>query len=226
MCKNCTFRKMRYKGTHFFLITQIFPTLFYPSGKHSLPLPHRASCISHVESHRHASLMMIWLTPDYGAGAIYLLRKDEPHHLMRESHLRHTYLLIGTGIHAIRESIRSSDDKDETADRSILLPYPPCKLYGTKLLAVLIEQHDMVGGLQAGKDKFALSLLLLRLTERFRILQFWNDRDGKRHIMTYALAIVLYSCLKMLVDSLPYQYQFCLHYSDANFDWNDVENRQ
>ena len=41
--------------------------------------------------------------------------------------------------------------------------------------------------------------------------------------MPYALAIVLYPCLKMLVDSLPYHYQFCLHHSNADFGLIDLE---
>ncbi len=65
--------------------------------------------------------MMVWLALDDGACTIDLFGEDEAYHLMGEGHARKGYFLVAAVVHFFRESVRTSDDKDETTGGILLL---------------------------------------------------------------------------------------------------------
>lgn len=156
--------------------------------------------------------MVVGFTFYNSTSAINLLSENEPDHLVGEGHGRQANALISTLIDSRGETVRSTYAEDQTTGGGQLFVNQPVgKLNRAEFLASLIEQNEMVGGLEEFENLFALALLLLLFRERLGILEFRNDGDGERHVMRYSANIVVYACLKMFVVCLANEYQFCLH---------------
>lgn len=110
-----------------------------------------------------------------------------------------------------RETIRASDDEDETAGGVALLLQPAGKLDAAVLVAVLVEEDNGVGGLKLTEYQFALHLFLLFLREILGVFQFGDGGDRERHVVGYALGIVVDAGSKVLVGGLAYEDEFGLH---------------
>jgi hypothetical protein len=76
---------------------------------------------------------------------------------------------------------------------------------------MLIEQHNGVAGLNLFQDKFALGLFLLILRQTLGILEFGDGYQFERHVVAYAVAIVVDARLEVLVGGLANQYQESFH---------------
>ena len=151
--------------------------------------------------------MMIGLTLDDRAGPVYLFRKHESYHLVREGHLRQRQLFVGTGIDGRRETVGTSYDEDEPSCR-VPFPFEPLgELDATELLAVLVEQYHRVRRLRLLEYQITLGCLLLFLRQTLRVLQLRDGHDLERHVVTNALHIVTDACLEMLVGGLTHEYQ-------------------
>ena len=149
---------------------------------------------------------MIWLSPHDGHGPIELLDKDESYHLVGEGHLGERQLLAGFGIHVGRKAVGSSDDENEAfTDGVHPLLHVLGELYAAQLFSVLVEQHDVVAWLELLEYQLSFLLLLLLGGERFRVLQFGNDRDVKAYVVFHALGVVVYQFDEMFVDGLSDQ---------------------
>ena len=156
--------------------------------------------------------MVVGLTFYNSTGAINLLSENESDHLVGEGHWRQANALISTLIDSRGETVRSTYAEDQTTGGGQLFVYQPVgKLHRAEFLAPLIEQNEVVRGLEEFENLFALALLLLLFRERLGILEFRNDGDGERHVMRYPANIIIYACLKMFVVCLANEYQFCLH---------------
>ena len=67
---------------------------------------------------------------------------------MRKGHLRERYLLIGSGIYLLRETVGATDYKYQSLGaRRHTLAEPCCKLYGGTLFPSLVEEYQMVARL-------------------------------------------------------------------------------
>ena len=89
--------------------------------------------------------MMVGLALDDGAGPVELFDEDETDHLMREGHLGKRYLLVGTSVDGVGETIRTADDKDKISSAVAFLLQPPRILDASVLASVLVEEDDSVG---------------------------------------------------------------------------------
>ena len=155
--------------------------------------------------------MVVGFTFYNSACAIERLGEDEAHHLVGEGHLGEGYLLVGTAVYGIGESVGAADDEDESASRGLLALQPLGILYASELLSVLIQQHHGVGGLNQLEYQFSLALLLLLFAEALGVLELRYRGDMEGHVVGDALGIVLDARHEVLVDGLSDQYQFCLH---------------
>lgn len=157
--------------------------------------------------------VVIRFSADDGARPIYLFCEDEAHHLVGEGHPGQRNLLVGPVVDAFGKAVRASDDEDEASGCVALLFEPSGKLHAPELAAVLVHEHDGIGGLELSGYEVALHLLLLFLDEVFSVLQLRYGDDLERHVVAYALGIVVDAGGKMLVGSLSYEYQYGLHFS-------------
>lgn len=151
--------------------------------------------------------MMIGLPLDDRAGTVYLFRKHESYHLVREGHLRQRQLFVGTGIDGRGEAVGTSHDEDKTSCRVPFPLEPLGELDATELLAVLVEQYHRVRRLRLLEYQITLGRLLLFLRQTLRVLQLRDGHDLERHVVTNALHIVTDACLEMLVGGLTHEYQ-------------------
>mgnify|MGYP007014445340 CR=1 FL=1 len=99
---------------------------------------------------------------------------------MREGHLGKRDLLVGAVIYCLRESVRTTDDKDKSSSRSLLAFYPFGKLDASEFLSMLIHQYHGIGRLQEFQNQFSFPFLLLLFAEALGILELRNCRNVER----------------------------------------------
>ena len=97
--------------------------------------------------------------------AIERFCKDEAYHLMREGHLGKGNLLVGAVIYSLRESVRTTDDKYESPDCSLLALYPFGKFDASEFLSMFIHQHHGIRRLEEFQNQFSFPFLLLLFAE-------------------------------------------------------------
>ena len=111
-------------------------------------------------------------------GAIELLSENGAYNLMREGHSRERQLAVGSSIDLIRESIRTSDNQNQTADAAIqTLLQPLCKVYRAELFALLIEQHHVVAIANLAQYGFAFGSALLLDRQILGVLDIRQGSD-------------------------------------------------
>ena len=109
-------------------------------------------------------LMVIGQVIEYRQGAVKLLGKDDPYHLVREGHLRQRNLALGSTIYLAGESVGPSDDEYQSAAHRVhALLQPVGKSYRGKLLASLVEQYHMVARLQLPAATWAWAVCTKKL---------------------------------------------------------------
>jgi len=136
--------------------------------------------------------MMIRFIAQYRECAVQLLNKDKTYQFVRERHLAERNLLIGTVIHFGRKTVRSANDKYQpfaSAGHAALQPL--AVLHRSALAAMLVKQHDMVTGVERGKQGTAFGALLLRLAHVAGALNVADVLDVEGHIMLQPLHIFL-----------------------------------
>ena len=149
--------------------------------------------------------MVVGFALDNSTGAIDLLCENKANHLVGESHARERELFVGTLIDGRGETVGASDDEDQTAGGVAFLFQPTGELHAAVLVSVLIEKYYGIRGLQLSEDEFALGLFLLLLGEILGVFQFGYGGDVERHIVAYALSIVVDASHKMFVGGTPYE---------------------
>ena len=142
---------------------------------------------------------------------IELLHKDGAHHLMGKRQGGEGELLVSTGIDIGREAVGTTDDENKMTGCGLLLLQPCCQLHAGGLLAMFIEQHDMVARLNLTQNLHTLRLFLLCLAETLRVFQFGNHDDVKRRIMLQATDIFIGKRCDMPVCGLPYKNECRFH---------------
>ena len=155
--------------------------------------------------------VVVGLSFDDGAGAVQLFNENHPHHLVGECHLGERELFVATLIDRRGETIRSSDDEDQSSDGLLLLLYPCGEVDAAHLLPMLIQQYQEILCLHLLQDLFTFAFFLLFLTEVPVVLQFGNGDELERHVVTEAFHIVIYTGSNVFADSLTYEYEGCLH---------------
>ena len=90
------------------------------------------------------SFVMVGFSFDNGAGTIDLLGTGEADHLVGKRHFRKRYLIVGSCIDILRESVRTTYDKKESPGRIAFLFQPTGKVYAAIFRAVFIEKNDSV----------------------------------------------------------------------------------
>ena len=146
--------------------------------------------------------MVVGFALDDGAGTIELLGEDQANHLVGKGEAGEGELLVGTLIDGRREAVGTANDKDQTTGCLLLLLQPAGKLHAAQLKAVLVEQDDVVGGLQLAQDEVSFGSFLLFLSQVLGVAQFRYGDDVKRHVVADALCIVTNASCEMLVDGL------------------------
>ena len=86
---------------------------------------------------------------------------------------------------------------------AVLQVKPASQFYTAVFMAMLIEQHYMVGRLQLLEDELSFGDFLLFLGEVLRVAQLGNGDNVKGHVMANAFGIVIDACREMLVDGFP-----------------------
>ena len=147
-------------------------------------------------------LVVIGFALDDGAGAVELFGEDEAYHLVGEGEARQGYLLVGTLIDGRGEAVGASDDEDEAPGGLLFLLQPAGQFDAAVLVAVLVEQDDVVGGLQLAQDELTLGGLLLFLGEVLGVAQLGYGDDVEGHVVTDAFGIVADACHEVLIDGL------------------------
>ena len=70
---------------------------------------------------------------------------------------------------------------------------------------MFVEQHHRVGRLQLLQQQFALLGLLLLFRKVFGVSELGNHFDLERHVMAYALCVIVDAGNEMLVLGLSHQ---------------------
>jgi len=125
---------------------------------------------------------MIGLAAYDGEGAVELLHEEETHHLMRKGHLGERDLLLRSIVDAGREAVRAADEEDEALGHCLqALLHPLAELTAGELAATLVEEDEVVAGLQSVEDLIGLALLLLLFAERLGVAQVGQllERGGQ-----------------------------------------------
>lgn len=162
--------------------------------------------------------MVVGFALDDGAGTVELLGEDQANHLVGKGEAGEGELLVGTLIDGGGEAIGAANDKDQATGRLLLLLQPAGKLHAAQLKAVLVEQDDVIGGLQLSEDEVSFSRFLLFLSQVLGVLQFGYGDDVKRHVVADALCIVTNASCEMLVDGLADLKKNGLHIYDLTFN--------
>lgn len=135
---------------------------------------------------------MIRFVVENSHGTIELLGEDESYHLVRIGHLRERNLFVSRLVDAVGKSVGAPHDEDQPFGHvGHLLFEIGGKLHRGELLAVLVEQHDIIAGQERLQDEVGLPLLLLVGTEAFGIAQFGDDNHLERHIVCEPFAVLL-----------------------------------
>ena len=107
-------------------------------------------------------LVVVGQMVDDGEGAVVLLDKEEAHHLVGEGHGGQGDLVVGALIDIGGEAVGASHNEDYALGRAVVLTlYIGGKVEGAAQGAALVKEHYMVGGLEPGKQGFALGGFLL-----------------------------------------------------------------
>ena len=108
--------------------------------------------------------MMVRLVIQDRHRPVNLLDKDQSDHLVGKSHLAQRDLFRCRLIHGLTKTVRTAHHKYQAfRDRMHFLFQISRKLHGGELLPFLVQQHQIIAGLQSLSNQFALFLLLLRL---------------------------------------------------------------
>ena len=108
---------------------------------------------------------------------------------------------VGARIDGRREPIRATDDENQAARATAVLTIEESgELYGAKLSPTFVEQPNGITVFHRTQEQFALAFFLLFERERFRILQFGNHFELKRHIVFNPAGVIVDEGRKMLVD--------------------------
>ena len=87
---------------------------------------------------------MILLALEDGARSVQLLHENEPHHVVGERHARQRYLVVGTLVDCLGETVRAAYHQHEVAPRGLPLAEPLGEVDASPLFATLIEKHQAV----------------------------------------------------------------------------------
>ena len=155
--------------------------------------------------------VVVGLAFDDGAGAVDLFGEDEADHLVGKSEAGEGELLVGSGIDGRGETLRTSDDDDESTSGVARVFEPAGQFDAAVFVPMLVEQYDGVRGLQLFEDEFTLSGLLLFFREILGVLEFGDGDELERHIVADALNVVVDACLEMLVGGFPHENEKGLH---------------
>ena len=133
---------------------------------------------------------MIWFSIQYSHGPVYLFHEEQTNHLVRESHLREGYLLIGSVVNGRGKTIRTAHNAQKAlGTRNHFLLHPRSKLHTTPLHAMLVQKHHSVTSLYAGKYRLSLLFLLLSLGQSFSLSQLWYHLYLYRQIAQYGVKV-------------------------------------
>ncbi len=135
-----------------------------------------------------------------GHGAVELLHEDKAHHLVGERHFRQRQFLLGCGIDIIGETVRTSDDENQTVGEGVhFIGHPIGKFHTSQFASALIEQHDMVAGLKQAQNLLTLQLFLLFLTHFLVVFKLRNDSHVEGQVVLQATDILFSQCRDMRV---------------------------
>ncbi len=110
---------------------------------------------------------------------------------MRKCHFRQRYKCVGTIVYLLRESIGSSDNKDERAGQfNALASYKLREITRGELLAALVEQHHKVARRYFGQKTLAFKFFLFFASGRTSGLHIGKAYVGEGPIKWYLLAIL------------------------------------
>lgn len=155
---------------------------------------------------------MIRLAAYDGCGTIYLLDHKKPHKLVRKSHSGKGDHGIGTVVYRFAETIWATYKEDEVCgEPDALAAYKIGKAARSVFVAPFIEQNEVVGRCDFGKEALTLEFFLLFLRHAFSGADIRDTLHGEREIMTYARGISTDSGVNGAVAHGSHTHQFHLH---------------
>ena len=157
---------------------------------------------------------------------IELLNKDKADHLMREGHLAEGDLLGCRPIDRLAKPIRASHHKQQPLGHGVhLLLDISGKLHGGKLLAMLVEQDQVIPRLQSLQDQLSLPLLLLCLREVLGVLNIRYHLQLERDVVGQSSTILLDSLRKIAGIRLTNHNQSYFHRFSFAFERAKIQEK-
>ena len=155
---------------------------------------------------------MIWLVVQNSHCTVELFGEYHSYHLVRECHLAERNLLVCGSVDGRRESVRSSDNEDESLAAGIHLLFEPlCKLYASAFCSGFVEKDNIVAGLNGLQYLLAFLFFLLFFGKILRILQLGDYDHLEAHIMLDSADVFISRGYEMLVNRLSYDLKYCFH---------------
>lgn len=135
---------------------------------------------------------MIRFPPYDGEGTIELLDEEETDHLMGESHLGKGDLLLCSIIDALRETVGTTYQENETlGDGLEALLHPLTELATGHLAATFIEKDKDIAWLQTVEHLIGLAFLLLLFAQGLGVLEVGYLLEGSGEVMCEALDVLV-----------------------------------
>ena len=120
--------------------------------------------------------------------------------------------MVGASIDGRRESIRASNDKYKTTQTAIQsLLQPRGVLYATQLVAMLVEQNEVVAIGKVLKDRLSLGLLLLVGSKALGVANIGNIGDVEARVVAYTLGVEAHKAVYLTRVGLADNDKFDIH---------------
>ena len=156
--------------------------------------------------------MMIRFALQDGESPIKLLDKDESHHLVAECHGRERQLGVGAVIRFLREAVRPANDENHPfCSGNHLFLNALCEANGGQLLAVFVQEYNVVGGLQLLGNQRGLGLFLLLFAEGPAVARVGQFLHFERDVVPDAAHIFLDARGEVVLVRFPYGEQNGFH---------------
>ncbi len=151
----------------------------------------------------HHSAVMVGFMPQDGKGAIELLHKDEPHHLVVERHRRKRNLVGGCLIDARGKAKCSTHDENHLTDAAVHLFLQIFgETYRGMLAPMLVQQHYSIGLVYPPEYLLGLPTLDFLGRGALLVLQCRDDLYLKVGVVRKPLHIDVYALLQVFLVGL------------------------
>lgn len=150
-------------------------------------------------------VVVVGLVVDDGECAVNLFGYKQAYHLVRKGHAAHGYFAVSAVIYRIGKSVGAADDEPDVFLSAKHQTGEPCGKFTARIVGTaLVEEKDAVGSADALQYFGPLALFLLVGAQAAGIAQVGDDVNGKIHVTSYALHIVVNEHRKIAIGGFAY----------------------